>query len=49
MDEAIDTVREADQAAILRVIEDETAVYFNKDYEGWTQYWVDAPDARRIG
>jgi len=31
------------------VIEAETAAYFNKDYEGWTECWVHAPYIRRIG
>jgi hypothetical protein len=38
-----------DQAAILRVIENETAAYFNKDYEGWAACWVHAPYVRRFG
>ena len=31
------------------MIEAETAAYFNKDYEGWTECWVHAPYIRRIG
>lgn len=41
--------RNADEADVLRVIEAETAAYFNKDYEGWTECWVHAPYIRRIG
>ena len=41
--------RNSDEAAVLRVIEAETAAYFNKDYEGWTECWVHAPYIRRIG
>jgi DNA-binding CsgD family transcriptional regulator len=40
---------EADEAAILRLIETETAAYFNKDYEAWARCWVHAPYARRYG
>ncbi len=31
------------------MIEAETAAYFNKDYDGWTECWVHAPYIRRIG
>ncbi|MFO1210558.1 MAG: hypothetical protein U1E40_15270 [Amaricoccus sp.] len=37
----------SDRAAILKVIEDECAAYFNKDYEGWARCWVHAPHVRR--
>jgi DNA-binding CsgD family transcriptional regulator len=40
---------EADEAAILRLIETETAAYFNKDYEAWARCWVHAPYVRRFG
>lgn len=39
---------EGDRAAILRSIEQETAAYFNKDYEAWARCWVQEPYARRI-
>ncbi len=40
--------RDADQAAILRVIEAETAAYFDKDHASWSECWVHAPYIRRI-
>jgi Domain of unknown function (DUF4440) len=51
-DAARDAVMDSDRDAhhaILRVIEDETAAYFNKDYKGWARCWVQAPYARRMG
>lgn len=45
----MDAVREADRVAILRVLEEETTAYFNKDYEGWARCWVEAPYTRRMG
>ena len=38
-----------DRAAILRVIEEETAAYFNKDYDAWSRCWVHTPRVRRWG
>lgn len=38
---------EDDQDAIMRVIEAETAAYFNKDFEGWARCWVQEPYVRR--
>jgi DNA-binding CsgD family transcriptional regulator len=40
---------EDDHKAIIRLIEDETAAYFAKDYEGWERCWVHASYARRYG
>ena len=40
---------DADRAAILRVIEEETTAYFAKDFERWAACWVHAPHARRLG
>ncbi len=35
--------------AILRVIEDETAAFWRKDFEAWARCWVQAPYIRRFG
>ena len=36
-----------DRQAILRVVDEETAAYFDKDYERWARCWVQAPYGRR--
>lgn len=36
-----------DRDAIMRVIEEETAAYFDKDFERWASCWVQAPYVRR--
>jgi DNA-binding CsgD family transcriptional regulator len=38
-----------DRGAIIRVIEDETAAFWNKDYDAWARCWVHAPYVRRWG
>jgi DNA-binding CsgD family transcriptional regulator len=38
---------ERDRAAILRVIEEETAAYFAKDYETWARCWVITSSSQR--
>jgi hypothetical protein len=36
-----------DRKAILRVIEEETAAFFDKDFEAWARCWVHAPYVRK--
>jgi DNA-binding CsgD family transcriptional regulator len=38
-----------EEAAVMKVIEDETVAYFNKDFEGYARCWVHAPYTRRLG
>src|SRR5436190_587457 len=38
-----------DRIAILKVIEEETAAYFRKDYDAWAECWAHEPYARRWG
>jgi hypothetical protein len=45
--EPIDPQSEA--AAIMNVIEGESAAFWNKDYEAWAQCWVHAPYVRIMG
>ena len=42
------TSAKAEEAAILAVIEMETAAFFNKDYDAWAGCWVHAPHVRRF-
>lgn len=42
-------LEDRERARILKVIEDETAAYFNKDFDAWARHWVHAPYARRLG
>jgi DNA-binding CsgD family transcriptional regulator len=37
-----------EETKILKVIEDETAAYFNKDYEAWARCWVHESYVRRF-
>lgn len=45
----MDKSGQEDRAQILKVIDDETAAYFNKDYEAWARCRVHAPYVRRLG
>ncbi len=45
MDEAAD----ADRQAIMQVVEDETAAFWDRDYEAWGRCWVQSSYARRFG
>lgn len=36
-------------AAILAVIDGESAAFWNKDYEKWASYWVHEPYIRTMG
>jgi DNA-binding CsgD family transcriptional regulator len=38
----------SEETQILKVIEDETAAYFNKDYEEWARCWVHESYVRRF-
>ena len=38
-----------DRQAILRLIEDESAAYWNRDYDAWALCWVQAPYIRKSG
>jgi DNA-binding CsgD family transcriptional regulator len=40
-------VAERDRLAIMRVVEEETAAYFDKDYERWARCWVQEDYGRR--
>ena len=40
---------ESDRQAILRLIEDETAAFWNKDWEAFEKCWVHEPYLRRVG
>ena len=40
---------ECDTAAIVKVIEAETAAYFNKDFAAWARCWVQTPHVRHWG
>ncbi len=35
--------------AVIKVIEEESAAFWNKDFEGVARHWVHAPHARHIG
>ena len=39
--------RDSDHAAILKVIEEETAAYLRKDFAAWARCWLHAPHVRR--
>lgn len=43
----IDQQRETD--AIMHVIAAESEAFWNKDYDAWASYWVQAPYIRRFG
>ncbi len=43
----IDT--EKDSAAIMSVIDGESAAFWNKDYDKWASYWVQEPYIRTMG
>src|SRR5258708_17039313 len=38
-----------DAEAIMRVIESESAAFWNKDFEAWSQCWVHSPYVRVMG
>jgi hypothetical protein len=40
---------EKDSAAIMRVIDGESAAFWNKDYDKWASYWVQEPYIRTMG
>jgi DNA-binding CsgD family transcriptional regulator len=39
----------AEEAAVMKVIEDDTVAFYNKDFEAYARCWVQAPYARRLG
>lgn len=45
--EAIDIEKE--KAAIMKVIEGESAAFWNKDFDAWASYWVHEPYIRTMG
>ena len=44
---AMEAGRDSDDAAILEVIEEETAAYLRKDFAAWARCWVHGPHVRR--
>src|SRR5262245_46811871 len=40
---------DADREAILRLIEDESAAYWNRDYDAWQRCWIQASYIRKAG
>lgn len=38
-----------DEAAVMKVIEDETVAFYEKDFEAYASHWVRGPHARRLG
>lgn len=40
---------ETEKAAIMAVIAGESAAFWNKDYDKWASYWVQAPYVRTMG
>ena len=40
---------EKEKAAIMKVLEGESAAFWNKDYEKWASYWVHEPYIRTMG
>jgi hypothetical protein len=44
-----ETALEAEEAAILEVIERQAATFWAKDFQGWADTWVHAPHVRRLG
>lgn len=38
-----------DRAAILQLIEDESAAYWHRNYDAWARCWVEAPYIRKAG
>lgn len=40
---------EEEQAAIMAVIEGESTAFWDKDYDKWASYWVQAPYIRTMG
>jgi DNA-binding CsgD family transcriptional regulator len=45
----MDSALHPERAAILRLIEDETAAFWNKDLNAWARCWVHEPYIRRWG
>jgi hypothetical protein len=40
---------EDDRQAIMQLIEDESAAYWNRNYGAWAECWVQAPYIRKAG
>jgi DNA-binding CsgD family transcriptional regulator len=40
---------EDDRQAIMQLIEDESAAYWNRNYDAWAECWVQAPYIRKAG
>ena len=46
---ARDDAKKEDTAAIMKLVEAETAAFYNKDYEAYANCWVREPYVRRMG
>ena len=43
------TSRDDDTRAIMKLLADESAAFWNKDFDAWARCWVHAPYVRRMG